>query len=56
MKTVHLNLEETPNDPLDYKKLPIPRLRTLVTEKCLASATDVSKLKKWELIKLLEDS
>ena len=56
LKTININLEEPLTDSLDYKKLPIPRLRSLVTEKMLASASDASKMKKWELIKLLEDS
>jgi hypothetical protein len=39
------------HEPLDYKKLPLPKLRTLVTEKGLVA--DTSKLKKNELLKLL---
>ena len=39
---------------LDYKKMTITKLRQLVSEKELASSSDASKLKKPELIKLLE--
>ena len=39
---------------LDYKKMTITKLRQLVSEKALASSSDASKLKKPELIKLLE--
>ena len=45
------NLEDKTNDNLDYKKLPINKLRTIVAEKGLTS--DSSKLKKNELLKLL---
>ena len=37
---------------LDYKKLSLNKLRSIVTEKGLV--TDASKLKKHELLKLLE--
>lgn len=49
-KTIHVNLEEQ-NEQLDYKKLPVNKLRDIVTEKLLT--TDASKLKKQELLKLL---
>ena len=52
LKTININLEETQNESMDYKKLPLPKLRTIVSEKGLAS--DPSKLKKNELLKLLE--
>ena len=45
------NLEDKTNDNLDYKKLPINKLRTIVSEKGLIA--DSSKLKKNELLKLL---
>jgi hypothetical protein len=52
LKTISIHLEETQDDSLDYKKLPLPKLRNIVAEKGLAS--DASKLKKNELLKLLE--
>jgi len=52
LKTINIHLDETQNESMDYKKLPLPKLRTIVTEKGLAS--DSSKLKKNELLKLLE--
>jgi len=39
---------------LDYKKMTIAKLRQIVTEKALASSSDASKMKKPELLKLLE--
>ena len=50
LKSININLEET--ESLDYKKLPLPKLRSIVSEKGLSS--DVSKLKKLDLLKLLE--
>jgi len=38
---------------IDFKKLQLPKLRSIVVEKGLANNTDVSKLKKNELLKLL---
>jgi hypothetical protein len=46
-KTISINLEES----VDYKKLSLPKLRSIVSEKGLSS--DSSKLKKNELLKLL---
>ena len=51
LKTISLNLEESHSDSLDYKKLSLPKLRSIVSEKGLS--TDSSKLKKNELFKLL---
>jgi hypothetical protein len=51
LKTISINLEEPHQDSLDYKKLSLPKLRSIVSEKGLAS--DASKLKKNELLKLL---
>ena len=39
---------------LDYKKMTIPKLRQLVSEKGLAPSSETSKMKKPELLKLLE--
>jgi len=52
LKTININLDETHADSIDYKKLPLPKLRSIVTDKGLAE--DASKLKKQELLKLLE--
>jgi hypothetical protein len=51
LKTISINLEDPHPDSLDYKKLSLPKLRSIVSEKGLAS--DTSKLKKNELLKLL---
>ena len=51
LKTISINLEDPHPDSLDYKKLSLPKLRSIVSEKGLA--TDASKLKKNELLKLL---
>jgi hypothetical protein len=52
LKSINITLEETkPEQPLDYKKMALPKLRSIVTEKGLSS--DSSKLKKNELLKLL---
>ena len=49
-KTININLEEQ-LDSLDYKKLPLNKLRSIVAEKGLS--IDSNKLKKNELLKLL---
>ena len=51
LKTISINLEDPHPDSLDYKKLSLPKLRSIVSEKGLS--TDASKLKKNELLKLL---
>ena len=53
LKTININLDEIHTDSVDYKKLPLPKLRSIVTDKGLVD--DASKLKKQELLKLLED-
>jgi hypothetical protein len=53
LKTININLDEIHADSVDYKKLPLPKLRSIVTDKGLVD--DASKLKKQELLKLLED-
>lgn len=53
LKTININLDEIHTDSIDYKKLPLPKLRSIVTDKGLVD--DASKLKKQELLKLLED-
>jgi len=52
LKTININLDEIHADSVDYKKLPLPKLRSIVTDKGLVD--DASKLKKQELLKLLE--
>jgi len=52
LKKINITLEETNSECLDYKKLPLPKLRNIVAEKGLT--VDTSKLKKNELLKLLE--
>jgi len=51
LKTININLEETQSENIDFKKLSLPKLRSIVSEKGLAN--DTSKLKKNELLKLL---
>lgn len=56
LKTINISLEEGEEEhgveSVDYKKLPLPKLRNIVTEKGLAA--DAAKMKKNELLKLLE--
>ncbi len=52
LKTISINLEE-PVEKIDYKKLQLPKLKSIVIEKGLATSSDASKLKKAELLKLL---
>ena len=52
LKTISINLEE-PVEKIDYKKLQLPKLKSVVVEKGLATSTEASKLKKGELLKLL---
>jgi hypothetical protein len=52
LKSINITLEETKTDQsVDYKKMALPKLRSVVYEKGLSS--DSSKLKKNELLKLL---
>ena len=51
-KKINITLEETNSESLDYKKLPLLKLRNIVTEK--GFTLDTSKLKRNELLKLLE--
>ena len=51
-KTISIDLEENESeDSVDYKKLPLQKLKSVVVEKGLVA--DASKLKKPELLKLL---
>jgi hypothetical protein len=57
LKTISINLgedEEKGEVNIDYKKLPLQKLRSIVVEKGLASNTEVSKLKKPELLKIID--
>ncbi len=53
LKTISINLGDDTHDSIDYKKLQLPKLRSIVVEKGLASNSDASKLKKQDLLKLL---
>lgn len=53
LKTINITLEEKQPDSIDYKKLPLAKLRSIVIEKGIASS-DTSKMKKQELLNLLE--
>ena len=52
LKSININLEESKTENVDYKKMTLPKLRSIVVEKGLVE--DSSKLKKIELLKLLE--
>jgi len=55
LKTISINLgeEQSREDNIDYKKLQLAKLRSIVVEKNLISNSEASKLKKHELLKLL---
>jgi hypothetical protein len=56
LKTISINLGEEHQqheDNIDYKKLQLAKLRSIAVEKGLTNNSDVSKLKKPELLKLL---
>ena len=56
IKTISINLgDEQPSkdDIMDYKKIQLPKLRTILVEKGLASNLDALKLKKNEILKML---
>ena len=53
LKTININLEDSEQENIDYKKLQLNKLRSIVVEKNLCSNSDASKLKKQELLKLL---
>lgn len=52
LKTININLEEPQSEMVDFKKMPLNKLRSIVAEKGLSA--DAPKLKKNELLKLLE--
>ncbi len=54
LKTISINLgDETHSEHIDYKKLQLPKLRSIAVEKGLTTSSDAQKLKKPELLKLL---
>lgn len=54
-KRIAINLgEEQPAEQVDYKKLQLPKLRSIAIEKGLTSNSEASKLKKQDLLKMLE--
>lgn len=53
LKTITINLGDESHDTIDYKKLQLPKLRSIVIEKNLTTNIEASKLKKPELLKLL---
>jgi hypothetical protein len=54
LKTITINLgDETHEETIDYKKLQLPKLRSIAVEKGLITNSEASKLKKPELLKLL---
>jgi hypothetical protein len=53
LKTININLEDSEQENIDYKKLQLNKLRSIVVEKGLSSNSDATKLKKQELLKLL---
>ena len=58
LKTINISdfdNSETNNQITDYKKMPVNQLRNIAIEKGLINANDSNKLKKNEIIKLLQD-
>jgi hypothetical protein len=54
LKTISINLgDESHSEHIEYKKLQLPKLRSIVVEKGLTSSSEAQKLKKPELLKLL---
>ena len=54
LKTISINLgDETHSEHIEYKKLQLPKLRSIAVEKGLTSSSEAQKLKKPELLKLL---
>jgi len=54
LKTISINLgDDSHSEHVDYKKLPLPKLRSIAVEKSLTNNSDAQKLKKPEILKLL---
>ena len=53
LKKISINLGEVHEENIDYKKLQLPKLRSIAVEKGLTNNSESIKLKKPELLKLL---
>ena len=53
LKTITIDLGDNDDEKIDYKKLQLPKLRSIAIEKGLTTNSEASKLKKPELLKLL---
>jgi hypothetical protein len=53
LKTISINLGDNDDEKIGYKKLQLPKLRSIAIEKGLTTNSEASKLKKPELLKLL---
>ena len=53
LKTINIDLEDSQTENIDYKKLQLPKLRSIVIEEGLVSHSDAIKLKKQDILKLL---
>jgi hypothetical protein len=53
LKTISVNLGVV-EEKIDYKKLQLPKLRSIVVEKGMLTSTEAAKMKKPDLLKLLE--
>jgi len=54
LKTITINLgDDNHEETIDYKKLQLPKLRSIAVEKGLTTNSEAAKLKKPELLKLL---
>jgi hypothetical protein len=54
LKTISINLgDEIHSEHIEYKKLQLPKLRSIAVEKGLTSSSEAQKLKKPDLLKLL---
>jgi hypothetical protein len=52
LKTIHIN-DDLEEENIDYKKMSIGKLRMIVSEKGLLTVSEVNKLKKNEILKML---
>ena len=54
-KRIAINLgEDVETEHIDYKKLQLPKLRSIAVEKGLTTNSEAAKLKKQDLLKMLE--
>ena len=56
VKNITLDDETQLHVEVDYKKMPVNKLRSFILDKNIAGDLDISKMKKPELIKLIEQS